>query len=111
MHLKADDPRLGVLRFSYTWTLTIEALHTLCTEPGDLRSRLLKVDPEYYALREESFPDLPDIRANWKKVLDVMDRTTSRGESIEVIQGARLDDCVQAIWEIHRDFGYYMQGE
>jgi hypothetical protein len=112
IRLSADDPRLGVLRYSWPWTLTVSALHTLATEPGELRTRLLGIDPEYFTLKEESFPEVADVRLNWRKVRALVTGASGLVEAQAAIQAAApdaLDQAAQAIWEIHRDFGRYME--
>jgi hypothetical protein len=38
------------LRYSWPYTLCIEALHELATQPGDARINVKAIDPEYCAL-------------------------------------------------------------
>jgi hypothetical protein len=45
------------LRYSWPYTLCIEALHELATQPGDARIRVKAIDPEFYSLSESDFPE------------------------------------------------------
>ena len=47
------------LRYSWPYTLCIEALHELATQPGDARIRVKAIDPEFYKR-------LRMVRALWR---------------------------------------------
>jgi hypothetical protein len=51
-----------ILRYSWPYTLCIEALHELATRPGDARARVKAIDPEFYSRSESDFPERRDAR-------------------------------------------------
>jgi hypothetical protein len=111
-----DHPRLGVLRYSRAYTLTVEALYTMCCEPGSMRERLQKVDLEFFSLYAEDFPEQEGVRASYERlrslVISLEPRREGEGRiasSLAQRAHAQLAEVAQLLWETHRDFSLYMQ--
>lgn len=119
MHTTATNPALaGVLRYSTAYTLSIEALHTLCCENGNLRSRLAAIDSEYYSLRANDLPDHGSIRSNFASLCSMATESPpSHGDdgrlaaTLSAIRYTKLKKIAQFVWDVHREFSEYMQGD
>lgn len=102
------------LLFRRSYGLCVEAAQTLCCAPGDIRARLRILDPEFLVLRGEDFPEASDIRVNFielKKLLTRFDPKGDEGRVAATISRSKTPALVQAaqkIWDIHREFSYYM---
>ena len=118
VRLAHDDPRAGVLRFSWAYTLTIEALHVMCTGTGVVRDRLLAIDPEFLKLKPEAFPEQEDVREHvlrFQELVHHLERrpqaTESEASTPDRSSSEELEQMAQLLWEIHRDFSHFMQSD
>ena len=118
MRVLATNQPLGALRFSRAYTLSIEALHTLCCSNGNLRLRLEAVDPEYYLLESEQLPDFGAIRLKFAELHTLATKTAPRWEhegriaaTLSTAHHTALKKIAQLVWEIHREFSEYMHGD
>jgi hypothetical protein len=109
-------PRLGVLRYSRAYTLTIEALHTMCCGSGNTRERLQEVDPEFFSLRPEELPKEEGVQAHFIEFQQLATRLEGRwsGEgsvaaTLDQSHHTNLKQMAQLLWDIHRGFSQYMQ--
>jgi hypothetical protein len=116
--MKSDDPRLGALRYSRAYTLTIEALHTLCCASGSTRERLQQVDPEFFALRPNDLPENEGVRASFEKLHRLATRLEPRWKEEGKVSATlaqshhtKLKEMAQLVWDIHRGFSRYMQSD
>lgn len=116
VRLSKNDPRLGVLRYSRAYTLSIEALHTLCCGRGNVRSRLQAIDIEYYCLRDEDVPDAGEIRTKVDRLRRLATHVSPRWEGEGNLQATLgtahytvLERIAQLAWDFHREFSEYMQ--
>lgn len=106
-----------VLRYSWPYTLSIEALHELATQPGDVHARVKAIDPEFYSLSESDFPERGGARQRFVELcalLGVAGTTLKPGDvairlAVLTVDGA--GDIAQKIWELHREFSRYMDGD
>lgn len=102
------------LLFRRSYELCVEAAQTLCCAHGDIRARLRILDPEFLVLHGEDFPEAGDIRVNFielKKLLTRFDPKGDEGSVAATISRSKKPTLVQAaqkIWDIHREFSYYM---
>jgi hypothetical protein len=110
----ADRMSLANLRYSRPFTLCIEALHTLCCVPGDIRERLKLVDQEFLFLKEGHFPDVDGIRDKYselKQLLMGIEPKADEGRTAATVSRSKkseLERAAQLIWDIHRDFSHHM---
>ena len=118
VRLAHDDPRAGVLRFSWSYTLTIEALHVMCTGAGNVRDRLLTIDPEFMKLKPEDFPEQEEVREHVLRFQELVPHLEHRRQAIEAeastpdwSSSEELEQMAQLLWEIHRDFSHFMQSD
>jgi hypothetical protein len=116
--LKGDNQRLRDLRYSRAYTLSLEALHTLCCRRGNVRSRLQLIDAEYYSLRDTDLPDAGNLRSSFEKLLSLVTPMSPRwkgdGRIPATLAGAHytaLERAAQLVWEVHQEFSVYMQGD
>lgn len=58
------------LRYAYPSEKLYQAMHTLATGKGDVRSRLLCAFMGFHTLNEGAFP--PEFREDWKWVMEQM---------------------------------------
>jgi hypothetical protein len=106
-----------VLRYSWPYTLCIEALHELATQPGDARIRVKAIDPQFYSLSESDFPDRHGARQRFTELCALLGVAGTALHPSDV--AARLADLTvedagaiaQKIWELHREFSHYMDGD
>jgi hypothetical protein len=115
--MKTTSP-LGALQFSRAYTLSIEALHTLCCSSGNLRHRLSQIDPEYFSLEAAAYPEYENIQASVTELRGLVTRFDPLSPyaiggriaaSIERSHYTKRTRMAQLIWDIHREFGSYMQ--
>jgi hypothetical protein len=118
MRVLVTNQPLGALRFSRAYTLSIEALHTLCCSNGNLRLRLEAVDPEYYLLASEQLPDFGAIRFKFAELKTLATKNDPRWEhdgwipaTLSTAHHTVLKKIAQLVWEIHREFSEYMHGD
>ena len=116
--IMSADARGDVLRFSWAYTLTIEALHVTCTDAGALRHRLASIDPLFLKLGSEDFPEQEGVRERFGQFQTLVrqlqprhevlanEAPTSRHPSNEA-----LEPMAQLLWEIHRGFSHFMQSD
>jgi hypothetical protein len=107
---------LGVLRYSRAYTLSTEALHSLCCGRGNVRSRLQAIDIEYFCLDREALPDAGDIRANFERLHGLVNRVSPRWDGEGTLQATlatahytALEKAAQLVWDIHRELSEFMQ--
>ena len=116
--IMSADARGGALRFSWAYTLTIEALHIMCTGAGALRHRLASIDPQFLKLGCEDFPEQEGVRERFSHFQTLVRQLQPRHE----VQGTEaptskhpsseaLEQMAQLLWEIHRDFSRFMQSD
>ena len=118
IRMKSDDSRLGALRYSRAYTLTIEALHTMCCEAGTMRERLQQVDPEFFALKSDDLPESEDVRTSFEQFHQMAARLEPRWKeegqftaTLGQSHHTNLKAMAQLVWDIHRDFSRYMQSD
>ena len=119
MQITTTNPALaGVLRYSVAYTLSIEAIHTLCCENGNLRSRLGAIDPEYYSLREKDLPEHGSIRTNFASLYSMATESPPSqfhdgrlAASLSAAHYTKLKKIAQFVWDVHRELSEYMQGD
>jgi hypothetical protein len=118
VRLAHDDPRAGVLRFSWAYTLTVETLHVMCTDAGAVRERLLAIDPEFMKLKPEDFPEEEDVREHFIRFQSLVhhletprQEINSAGPNRDRPSSEASEQMAQLLWEIHRDFSRFMQGD
>ena len=116
--IMSADARGGVLRFSWAYTLAIEALHVMCTGTGALRHRLASIDPQFLTLGCEDFPEQEGVRERFGQLQTLVrqlqpchevlgtEAPTSKHPS-----GETLEQMAQLLWDIHRDFSHFMQSD
>ena len=101
-------------KYRKSLTLCIEALHTLCVGPGELRSRLWSIDKEFFSLKPEQFPDAEQLRADMELLLGSVRTLQPRNDeglinaTISRARIRHLEKVAQQIWDIHRKFAAYM---
>jgi hypothetical protein len=107
----------NVLRYSWPYTLCIEALHELATQPGDACVRVKAIDPEFYSLSESDFPERHGARQRFMELCSLLGvagtalnpRDVATRLAALTIDGAGV--VAQKIWELHREFSRYMDGD
>jgi hypothetical protein len=118
VRLANDSNEIGVLRFSWAYTLTIEALHEMCTGEGGVLARLRAIDPEFLELKPEAFPEQNDVRTHFLRYKELahhleprmqvgVPKKTSAGQALSEVHM----ELAQLLWDIHRDFSYFMQSD
>ena len=114
----AGNPAMSVLRYSRAYTLTIEALHTLCCTPGAMRDRLAQIDPEFFVLSPDVFPEGEEVRDNFVKLYGLATRYEPRSDGEGRISAtlarshhSKLKEMLQLVWDLHRGFSQYMNSE
>lgn len=112
----AEIPRLSSLRYSRAYTLTIEALHTMCCESGNTRERLKKIDPEFFSLRSEDVPERDGVRELVVELHRLVTHYPPRWEGDGVVAATLsqshhtiLKQMAQLIWDVHQKLSQYMQ--
>jgi hypothetical protein len=117
-HVMSPDARGGEFRLSWAYTLTIEALHVMCTGEGAVHQRLALIDPEFLKLECEDFPEQEGVRERYGQFQKIVrqfqplhevlgtEAPTSKHPSSEA-----LEQMAQLLWEIHRDFSHFMQSD
>ena len=112
------DAQGRLLRFSWSYTLTIEALHVMCTDAGALRQRLASIDPQFLTWGSEDFPEEEGVRERFGQFQTLVrklqprhgilgtEAPTSKHPSSEA-----LEQMAQLLWEVHRDFSHFMQSD
>ena len=118
VRLARDDPRAGVLRFSWAYTLTIETLHVMCTGTGAVQDRLLAIEPEFLKLKPEDFPEQEGVREHVLRFQELVHHLERRDQAVDSEASATdlslseaLEQMAQLLWEIHRDFSRFMQSD
>lgn len=118
IRMNSDDPGLGALRYSRAYTLTIEALHTMCCASGSMRERLQQIDPEFFALMPNDLPENEGVRASFEELHRLATQLEPRWQeegrvsaTLEPSHHTKLKEMAQRVWEIHRDFSRYMQSD
>lgn len=119
--MRASTPILAFTKYpmkdvmySRAFTMCVEALHALCCEQGDIRSRLAAIDKEFFSLSSEQFPDFDGVRSDFDFVRGVVRKLQPRGGegSIEATisrsQLKTLEGIAQRIWDIHQKVSAYM---
>ena len=107
----------NVLRYSWSYTLCIEALHELATQPGDARVRGKAIDPEFYSLSESDFPERHGARQKFMELcalLGVAGTAVNPSDVAATLADLTVDGAgvvAQKIWELHREFSRYMDGD
>lgn len=102
------------MRYGRSYALCTDALQVLCCTRGNLRARLLLLDPEFLILREENFPEVRDIRTNFielQKLLTRLDPKDDEGRITATISRSKtstLEQAAQKVLELYREFSYYM---
>jgi hypothetical protein len=105
------------LRYIWPYTLCIEALHELATQPGDARIRLKAIDPEFYSLSELDFPEHRGARQRFMELcasLGVVGIALNPSDVATKLAALTVEDAgviAQKIWELHREFSHYMDGD
>ncbi|HEU4603807.1 MAG TPA: hypothetical protein VFS24_17660 [Steroidobacteraceae bacterium] len=72
------------------------------------------VDPEFWFLKDQDFPDPDQIRANYTEVKQLMTRLDPQGDEGRIVatisrsKRSNLERAAQLIWNMHRDFSQYM---
>jgi hypothetical protein len=105
------------LHYSRPYTLCIEALHELATQPGDARIRVKAIDPEFYSLSESDFPERHGARQRFKELCVLLGFAGTALNPSDVatrlaaltVDGASV--TAQKIWELHREFSRFMDGD
>lgn len=115
LHTDTVNTQLGTLRYSRAYTLSIEALHTLCCGRGKIRSRLEAVDGEYYTLRTTDLPDFGTIRVNFENMHSLATSVSPRwahdgrlSVTLSTVHYTVLEKIAQLVWDIHSEFSDYM---
>jgi len=107
----------GIVRYSRSYTLCIEALHTLCCTPGDFRERFSALDPEFLNLRDDAFPVENGVRASYvelKTLLTRLEPKDHEGTIAATVGRSRrtsLERAAQKLWDVHRDFAHFMNDD
>lgn len=103
------------LKYSRAFTLCIEALHTLCCEDGDLRSRLSMIDTEFYLLKQEEVPGYDQLQDNLVTLRTSVSKLKQKGNegriqaTISRSRRKTLEGIAQNVWDIHRKFNTFMK--
>jgi hypothetical protein len=112
------DATAAVLRFSWAYTVTIEALHVMCTSTGAVRHRLASIDPEFLKLALEDFPEQEGVRERFGQFQTLVRQLQPRHEVLGTVastsnppSSAALEKMAQLLWDIHRDFSHFMQSD
>ena len=106
-----------ILRYSRSYTLCIEALHTLCCTPGDFRERFAALDPEFLTLRAEDFPEENGVRASYVELKQLLTRLAPKDDegtiaaTVSRSRLATLEQAAQKLWDVHRDFAHFMNDD
>ncbi|MCP5154414.1 MAG: hypothetical protein H6983_09635 [Ectothiorhodospiraceae bacterium] len=108
-------PDESILKYSRAYTLTIEALETLCCSPGPMRERLGRIDREFFQLGPESLPAEGGVRENFQILKNLVGKHEGhhpRERSVEATLARAhhtvLSRMLRLVWAIHRDFSSYM---
>ena len=116
--IMSADARGGVLRFSWAYTQTIEALHLMCTGTGALRHRVASIDPQFLTLECEDFPEQEGVRERFGQFQTLVRQLQPRHQVLgtEALTSKHpsseaLEQMAQLLWEIHRDFSHFMQSD
>lgn len=106
-----------VLRYSWPFTLCIEALHELATQPGDVCARVRAIDSEFYSLSESDFPEPRGARQRFVELcalLGVTGATPIPSAIATKLAALTVEDAgaiAQKFWELHREFSHYMDND
>lgn len=108
--------RVEALRYQRAYSLTVEALHTLCCSTGGMRERLQKIDLEFFTLVTNDLPESGNLREKFSRLHEVITSKNSpyphEGRVIATLNQlhhTKLKSIVQLVWEIHTEFSVLMQ--
>ena len=105
---------MNIIRYSRPFSLTIEAIEALCVGRGDIRSRLLNIDSEFFVLKPNDFPDVEDLRDTVKRLQKTACQLEPKKDegrlkaTFERSQLKTLEGIAQDIWSIYYEFNQYM---
>lgn len=88
-------------------SLAREAAHTLATNRGGLRERLLAIDPEFFSIPTSQLPHVEAIREEYGRLrtaataLDARDTEGRLAATFARSQFVTLERLADAIWRFH----------
>ena len=110
-------PKLSVLRYNRAFSLTTDALHTMCCETGSMRERLQKIDRAFYSFSSTDVPvenGIRDLFSELKTLVTAKNPTWSGEGTIDATLSSthhtKLKKLAELIWSLHCNFSKFMQG-
>jgi hypothetical protein len=98
------------IRYSRAFGLCTDAIRTLACDRGDLRSRLLLIDTEFFLLPLMDIPDYDGLRNDFERLRESVTKFKSEGlagnlyATIGRVQFKTLEQIAKTIWDIYGKF-------